>query len=552
MVITKLLLNTIKPEARAFEASTKDPLKTQSKVLAGYIRRNRSTEYGRRYGFSGIRSIGDYRARVPICDYEGLRRYVDRIIDGEKGILTRDDVVHFALTSGTTNKPKYIPSTLYSESKKAQQLRIWTYYAFRDYPAMTRGRVLVLVSAEVEGRTRSGVPYGSASGRGYNSLPFFVRGIYTLPGRVFDIKDHDARYYSILRLALEEDVRFIVTLNPYLLVLLSRKLQGWAGLLIDDIAKGAISGSFNIEKGIRKFLEKRLRPDAARALKLKKILKERGSLLPKYAWEDLALIGCWKSGAMSSYIKSLIPLFGDVPVRDMGFISTEARSSVAFSDDSYCGALAVGTNFYEFAVPQPDGKIENTLLAHEVKEGREYLVIVTTASGLYRYNTDDIIRVTGFFNKTPIVEFVRTAGGATSLADEAIYESHVSAALAIAQERHAITVEFLCAVACAKDGPRYAFLAEFSRGISREDKKDFLKTLDNELKLQNALYKYSRDAQLIKPPVLKVISPGGFEKYRAGRISQGAPDGQFKPPLLTSEPVFAENFEYCDEVSLED
>ena len=126
----------------------------------------------------------------------------------------------------------------------------------------------------------------------------------------------------------------------------------------------------------------------------------------------LILIECWKGGTVKLYLKEFPQYFGDVPVRDFGCLSTEARSSIPISDSGAGGVLAIDTNFYEFIPKEDMGRQQKRfLLADELEIGKEYFLIVTTPGGLYRYNVDDIIRVDGFFNDTPVIEFMQKESG---------------------------------------------------------------------------------------------------------------------------------------------
>ena len=115
-------------KAKAFEKSTKNPIYTQERLLLEYLRVNRSTEYGKKYHFSEVKSIADYQMLVPMSDSESIFPYVERISAGSRNVLTKDKVVFFGLTSGTTGKPKLIPVTNFSRAKKAEMLGLWTYY----------------------------------------------------------------------------------------------------------------------------------------------------------------------------------------------------------------------------------------------------------------------------------------------------------------------------------------------------------------------------------------------------------------------------------------
>lgn len=541
-------------KAKSFEAATKDPVKAQARVLLESIGRNKDTEYGRLHKFSSIRSISDYQKLVPLCDSETMRPYINRMTRGGQNILTKDKVIFFGSTSGTTSAPKLIPSTRFSESKKTQALDLWSYYIARDHPDVLDGKILAIISPEIEGYTEAGIPFGAESGHGYRNLPSMVKHLYVLPYEVFEIRDYDARYYSILRIGMEHNIMDIATLNPNTLALLCQKITPWHDIIIEDIRSGTLSAKFDIPDAIRKKVAPGLRPNPRRADVLSAIAKERGRLLPKYFWPDLKLIECWKAGTMKLYLRDLANWFGDVPTRDIGCLSTEARSSIPISDEGAGGVLAVQTNFYEFIPKEEMGnKKREVHLCDALVKGREYFIVVTTPGGLYRYNIDDIIRVDGFFNKTPVIEFVQKGLNAASLAGEKLYESQVNEALGRVIGRTKISVEFFCAVAEPKGTmARYVFLAEFCGGpISRDEKKAFLKTMEEELCRENKEYEFCRKAQLLKPPALKVVSKGEFENYRIKRVSSGVHDGQFKAPELTSDPGFQDNFRIEEEIALD-
>ncbi len=539
-------------KAKAFEAATKDPMKAQKKVLFEYLRRNANTEFGLKCGFAGIRSLVEYRRRVPLGDGESFRPYVDRIAKGEGNVLTSDKTDFFAITSGTTTKPKLVPSTRYSRSKKAEVTNLWAYYIDRDHPRIKEGKILALISHEVEGLTPSGAPFGAESGHAYKNMPGAIRDFYVLPYEVLEIEDYDARYYCMLRIAMEHDVSTIATLNPIMILLLCQRISTVKDEVIGDIEKGTISREFNIPPDIREALEGKLKPDPRRASELRRLLEEHGELLPMHFWPNMRLIECWKSGAALLYLKELERYFGDVPLRDLGYVSSEARASVTISDEGAGGVLAINTNFYEFIPKEVSRKYgQGTLLCDRLEKGGEYFIIVTTAGGLYRYDIDDIVKVTGFFNRTPIIEFVQKGGNAVSLAGEKLYGSQVNEAVSEAVRKCGLSVRFFTAAPRFNMLPGYVFLVEFDDGVPFERKKALLASIEEELRRHNSEYKLIREKKILSPPVLKVVRKGGFEKYRARRIKEGAHDSQFKMPELTPDPDFGKNFEIDEEVGLE-
>jgi len=547
MNIASLFLKLLEPCRRSFEKATADPVKAQEKILFEYLARNKDTEYGRLYKFGRIHSIRDYRNAVPLVDYETIRPQMDRMTAGEQNILTKDAPTFFGSTSGTTSLPKLIPTTKYSEMKKAQLLELWSSYIAKDHPDILQGKVLAIISPEIEGHTASGVRYGAESGHGYQNLPWAVKKLYALPPEVFDIVDYNARYYTILRISMEQNVTDVATLNPNTIVLLCQKIAQWQNAIIEDIRSGTLSNQFIITPATRTAIARTLRPNPRRAQELQRLLAEKGKLLPKDFWPHMQLIECWKGGMMRLYLKELETYFGNVPKRDIGCLSTEARCSIPLTDEGASGVLAIQTNFFEFIAKEDIAHgSKKTLLCNEIETGKEYFIIVTTAGGLYRYNIDDIVKVTGFYNKTPLIEFVQKGKGATSLAGEKLYESHVSEAVSKALEKTGLLIEFFCAVGRASSSgglPYYDFMVEFSDpSPSNSSMKDFLVSVEEGLRKQDPGYTWSRNAQLLNSPVLMVIRKGDFEKYRLKKIANGAHDGQFKAPELTADQDFEKNF----------
>jgi len=551
MNITGFLVSLLAQKAHAFEESTKDPVKAQEKVLLEYLGRNQKTEYGKRYHFESIDSIDKYRLRVPLTDYEKLRQYISHMLRGRPDVLTSDRVIFFSTTTGTTAKPKYIPETEFSRSKKTEAMNLWGYYIGRDHPDIFKGKVLAIISPEIEGHTGAGIPCGAESGRGYKSLFVAIKSLYALPYEVFEIDDYESRYYCILRLGIEKNITSIATLNPGTILLLCQKIEKFKNEIIKDIEKGTISKIVYIDDRIRSRLKKMVRPDPEKAATLRKILEERGALLPKHFWPNLKLISCWKGGTVKFHLKDLPHYFGYVPIRDIGCLSSEARSSIPITNEGAGGILAINTNFYEFIPKEDIDKDDKRIfLCDQLQKGKEYFLVVTTPGGLYRYNMDDIVKVTGFFNKTPVIEFVQKGLHAVSAAGEKLYESHVSEAMNAALLDNKLSAEFFSAIIEWKKMPRYTFLVEFLGNPSHSDKARLLESLEQELYRQNIEYKEKRAAQLLNPPALKVVRQGSFEKYRDKKIREGAHDSQFKMPELVSDFDFQKNFEIEEEIEL--
>ncbi|MBL7157020.1 MAG: GH3 auxin-responsive promoter family protein [Candidatus Omnitrophica bacterium] len=551
MNIAPVIVKLLEPIAKDFEKATKNPVEAQKKILLAYLSRNKGTEYGKKYCFSSIKSIKEYREKVPLSNCETMRPFIERMAAGERNVLTKDEPTFFGITSGTSGKSKLIPSTKYSQKKKTDVMNIWSYYITKKYPRILNGKIFAVMSPELEEKTKSGLPCGAESGHGYRQLSGAIRRFYAIPYEAFDIKDFDSRYYTLLRIGMGENITTLATLNPSTIILLCQKIEKWQQAIIEDIREGSLNKNLIIHNTIRKKVEKTLRPNPGRAAFLEKILEEKKELLPKDFWPGLQLIECWKGGTMRLYLKEFPRYFGDTPIRDIGCLSTEARSSIPMSNKGADGALAINANFYEFIPKEDIEKDKKRLLScEEVIPGKEYYLIITTPGGLYRYNIDDIVKVNSFFNKVPVIEFVQKGRSAVSLAGEKLYESQVSEAVIRALDKHNLSVKFFTAGIQWEQPPRYVFLTEFEGDPSLEDKKALLLSVEQELYIENREYEYTRTAGLLNTPILKILEKGEFEKYRIKKVAEGAHDSQFKVPELIGDVDFQKNFSIQEEIPL--
>lgn len=552
MNIASLAVKMYGFKAYMFEKALKDPLANQKKILAELLIRNKNTMYGREHGFAAIHSIEDYRRQVPLNDYETLRPYVDCLMRGEENVLTVDKVTLFGVTSGTMGKPKYIPVTKYSRKKKKDVMDLWAYYALRDHPGIFDGKILAIVSPEIEGWTASKIPFGSESGHAYKNLTRAVRDLYAIPYEVFEIPDYEAKYYCILRIAMEKDITTIATLNPSTILLLCQKIEKIKDDIMEDIRRGSLNDKLNICREIRETIEARLRPNPKRADELLRLAKKRnGELLPVDIWPNLKLIECWKGGSVGIYISHLSKYFGSAAaIRDFGYLSSEARVSIPMCDSGCSGALAITSNFYEFIPRNEMGKKERSfLLAHELDTGMEYYIILTTPGGLYRYNIDDIVRVQGFYKNTPLIEFVQKGSIVSSVTGEKIYEMQIDEAVNKAAGLIGADLQFFSACVEWQAVPRYAFIVEFMNELPRESKVSLIRNIENQLVRINVEYDTKRRSQRLGGPVLKVVPRGAFEEYRSKKIQQGSHDGQVKIPKLAMDKRFQDNFKILEEIA---
>jgi hypothetical protein len=546
--VGRLLLWVKAPRSlRHFNALCRTPVRAQDRLLRQILETNADTEFGRRHGFGDVGSFRQFQERIPISSYEDLEPYINEAMNGRLNQLTKDPPVLFTTTSGTTGNRKYIPMT--REGKRAKSHLTWLWFCglYRDHPGIVGGRILSVVSPEVESHAPSGVPCGAESGHAYRTMPGPVRSMYTAPYPVFAIEDYEAKYYTLLRLAAGQDISCIATVNPSTVLLLGDRLAQHTEPIIRDVRDGSLSSEFSVPQELRDALH--LRPDPKRARHLERAATAGGGVLrPGLAWPELAAVGCWKGGTVGAYLARFDTLFPQgPPVRDFGYYATELRGSVPLSDQGDAGVIAVGTNVLEFHPADDDRAPEGRelLTVEQLQVGQRYFVYVTNASGLYRYDMNDIVEVAGHYGQTPLIRFIQKGKGVVSFTGEKLYEVQVIAAVEAALAALRGRYHFIAAAAELVEGttPRLVFLVEFDDPVAEHDGSALVDRLDAAVGDQNEEYQTKRKSLRYGAPIIRVVRNGEYDRYRRHMVETGQrADGQFKVLRLTSDTSFAAEF----------
>ena len=549
-LIHKVLFLGIRIQARLlvtqFERSTKQPLAVQERTLLKKIRRNEDSAFGRDHGFARIRSIADFRKAFPVHDYAYFEPYVERVKRGELSAMfgPGERLVMFSLTSGTTGKPKYIPITTSFVKSYQRTALLWGAWAFYCHPMLIENKILPIVSSIREEATELGVPCGAASGLHAQSQRYLGRALYAVPGIVSEIHNSEAKYYTVMRLSAAQSVSIVSSPNPSTMIAVARTGDAHKESIIRDICDGTLSGEFDVPPEVRDALKRRLRRNPRRAKELEEVVRRTGHLLPKDIWPDLVLIASWKGGPLRSYLPMYPEYYGDVPLRDLGLIASEGRMSIPISDEGSSGILDIESNFFEFIPEDQEGSANpQTLLCTEVEVGKRYFIVLTTASGLYRYNIYDLVEVTGFHNGTPLIAFLNKGRHMSSLTGEKIHEVQVVDAVRHASAAIGQTIETFTLCPCWDGTPHYLLLVEESRLGNGGAEDRFLQAADASLCRLNIEYEKKRESKRLGPMRLMLVANGSFERLRRETIEhQRGRAEQYKHPYLVSEQEFLKRF----------
>ncbi|MGQ0634813.1 MAG: GH3 auxin-responsive promoter family protein [Planctomycetaceae bacterium] len=534
--------------ARAFFARLHDPRAVQHEVLGQLLALNADSDFSRRHRLHQVRTAADLRRHLPIVDYDYYRPYIDRLKAGDHGALLgrRNRPVMFALTSGTTSDSKYIPITKRFLTDYRRGWSVWGIRAYDDHPALHRQNIMQLASDHDQFRTPGGAPCGNISGLVQAMQSPILKTMYTVPDVVTKIKSPEAKYYAALRLSMADPgVGLVMTANPSTLLQIARLGNAHKHDLIRDIAQGTLSTRFEYAPEVRRALARRLgRGNAARARELERIANRTGALLPRDYWPQLTLLGVWTGGSAGAYTAGLRQCFGSVPIRDHGLSASEGRMTIPFADHDAAGILDVGTHYFEFIPEAEHGSADPTVLeAHELREGENYYIILTTSSGLYRYDIRDVVRCTGFAGGTPLLEFLNKGAHISSVTGEKISESQVVAALRRATSELGVDLSHYTVTPVWGDPPGYRLLVEETDLIARELGERLSALVDAHLQRLNMEYGEKRATGRLRSLVPVYLPPGSWLRFARARQSKlGGSVEQYKHPCLAPDLAFCEVF----------
>ena len=510
------------------------PAETQAKVLAEILARNADTTFGSEHGFGSIRGHADYARAVPVHDYDGLRPHIERQETTGEPALTTEAPVLYAITSGTTGEAKYIPVTRTGLGRQAKAQRLLATMVHAATGSLT-GRILGIGGPAVEGHRPSGLPYGSASGLIIEGMPGLIRRRYIVPPVTLSIPDHDARYYIIAALALaERNLTTMATANPSTLLRLRQVIvDRWPDLLA-DLAAGTLRGAGPLDPDCRSEVTAALVSEAGRVAQLRALGDPTGLSFGDL-WPRLAAVATWTRGSCGLAVTRLREVLPETAaVVDLGYLASEVRGTVAVDTTSGNCVPTLGDNFFEFVDRDAweSGRGPVLTLA-DLEQGRQYYVFVTTFDGLYRYDMNDIVEVTGTFGSTPCLAFVQKGKGVTNVTGEKLHESQVLEAVVAAGHGRVPGGGFFLMLA---DTPMASYRLYLEGPFRRGDVDRLARSVDDTLARLNVEYGSKRASGRLHTVVAQELREGTGDAYRSHCVGNGQRDAQFKVmPLQRAE-----------------
>ena len=197
---------------------------------------------------------------------------------------------------------------------------------------------------------------------------------------------------------------------------------------------------------------------------------------------------------------------------------------------------------YEFLpVDAPEGT--RPLLLHEIEVGKDYEIIITNFSGLYRYRIMDIVHVTGEFNQSKKIEFLYRSNMGLNIANEKTTTQMLDWVADQLQKKYNLTFKGHSFYSDTDSKPpRYVMLVEVDSDIPTAQNEQFAADMDEFFRKSNGKYDKYRSWGMIGAPAVMQLEKGTYDAYKASLVAQGRVLNQIKPVIVINTPERKEFF----------
>lgn len=522
-----------------FNKHTKEPATVNEEVLLEILDKNSKCEIGMKYDFKKIKSKEEYKNIVPLTEYSFFDEYIQAMAKGEKNILIDNDVEYFSHTSGTTGKQKLIPTTRESRMAASKYMAFlinrFSYLAFKD--KWNYGRGLMIADIVMTTYTEGNIPICSATSGGMKAMKRIMPYIYTSPIEVMEIKDREVSLYLHLLFALQDKkLLYISGIFISNVLDLFRVLEKDYESLIKDIRCGRVCKAINIDEVTRKKLNTILKPNASRADELEKQFKIGFEGIAKRIWPNLVYIAAVTGANFSIYDDKLAYYTDNLPVYSPVYASSEAAIGINPYANKIQYVIIPDTVFYEFIpVDKLNESNPETLSIDELKVNEAYEIVITNYAGLYRYRLGDVVKVKGFYNKTPSIEFLFRKNQVLNMVAEKTNEEHLTTAIKNTMDKlHLTLVDYTTNADNIVSPGRYIFYFEVKNYNDIDNVNRVEELLDDELKKANLAYDRARKNNKLGMVNVILVKANTFAIIKENLLSKGISKNQIKIPRVAN------------------
>lgn len=527
--------------------------KVNEQTLLKIINNNKNTEYGKKYNFSEIKTIEDYQKKVPLSLYEDYMDYIERSKKGETNLLTRKKIKKYATTSGTTGIKKYIPQ---STTTAITYFKLICIYVNQCLDALKTRKISTFnvkgfCDIEItDNQKKDGGEYSSSiiSAYAVGSVKAFVPIFTQIPADVIGCGEIEDKEYIRSRYALQiRDIKFISGVFMSTIAFSIEYIKRNMEMLINDIEKGTINPEIKMSDSIRKKLISKLKPDPVRAAELRDILNNpTDEPFISRLWPEMSFVFAIGTGDFEPFTKDVLNQCDkSITVCHSVYAATEALMAFAIKPNEASYLPLVDSVFFEFR-PAEEEHSDRLLLINELEVGKLYEVIITTKSGLYRYQLRDVVRVIGYQGETPLIRFAYRANLVTNIWGIHVTNDDVLEAIKkLENEYNLNTIGFSIYANSESADSHLKLFIEFDENLDKEIVKSIEKSFENNMYHLNTAYAYSRDMGQLESAKVYLLKKNTYFNYRQTQLEHGASSNQLKTPRTIKDEDTLNYFKNC-------
>ena len=486
-----ILSALLKQRIKQINNVNSDPLITQEKIFTGLIKKGLNTKFGNDHSFSKIKTYDDYKKNIPVRKYEEIFPYIEQMRLGKKNILWPGKTFFFAKSSGTTNaKSKYIPlsnDTLYDCHFKGGKDMLAIYLNNNPESRVFNGKGIMLGGSK---ETNNKIIEGDLSAILLDNFPFWVNS-HRIPDIETALSDNwNEKLEKISEQSINQNITNLTGVPSWMLILLSKIIKKTGVNNINDIWP-------NLE-----------------------LYMHGGVNFQPYKNQFSKLIGNKKMNYLEAYNAS------------EGFFAIQDQKT----SKEMLLMLDYGV-FYEFIKKEDyDKQSYEAIGLKDVKLNTYYILIISTNSGLWRYQIGDIIEFTSI-NPFRIIIKGRVMSCLNTFGEELIVNNSDNAIELACKKTNSEIVDYTVApIFISNSAGSHEWAIEFKKAPQNTD--EFMQIIDDHLKHLNSDYEAKRFNDLIlKNPKLNIIKRGVFLNWLSINNKLG---GQNKISRLNEKRTFIE------------
>jgi len=470
------------------------PEDSQREVLQDIVTSAQYTEFGKKYNFSKLFSIKSFKKAVPIHEYDDIKPYIQRIMDGEQNVLWNTPIYWFAKSSGTTSdRSKFIPvsdESLQDCHYKAAKDVLTLYYAYNPDSDLLTGKGLVIGGSHNIHQVNEDVQYGDLSAVLLQNTPFWGSWIRTPELSIALMDEWEEKIEKLAYSTIKENVTSISGVPTWTMVLFKR--------ILELTGKNSIS---EVWPSLELYIH-------------------GGVSFKPYREQFNRLIG-----KKINYLEMYNASEGFIAAQE----NPEDEGMLLFVDHGI---------FMEFMPVSEYGKADpHTIGLSKVETGKNYAPVISTNGGLWRYLLGDTIQFTSL-KPYKIIVSGRVRHYINAFGEELIVDNTDRAISMASEKTNSIVNDYTAAPIYFSDNSNGAheWLIEFDK--EPENRDAFIKELDTALQTLNSDYEAKRHKNIaLRMPVVRVLKKGSFNNWLKSRGKLG---GQHKVPRLSNERTFIE------------